>query len=98
MPRYFFNAKDANEFEDKDGVELPDIVAAKEEAVAHFGETLRSHARSFHGDEEWEMSIADQSGLILLAFTFSMREAPAIRSSSLSTRSAASISAKLTRD
>jgi len=41
MPRFFFHTEDGRCFPDESGSELPDLAAAKREALATLGEMLR---------------------------------------------------------
>ena len=68
MPRYFFNIREGFEVdEDEEGVELPDIEAARAEALAtveELREELGSDAQGI------ELEIADESGRRLLTIPF----------------------------
>lgn len=92
MPRYYFHAKDVAEFRDEDGIELPDLAAAREEAVAHFGEMLQTNAGAFNGRNDWQITVTDHRGLTLLTFSFFMGMSPAAQGS---LQSAGSKQAKL---
>lgn len=74
MPRYFFNVRDKIDYKDEIGVDLPDIVAAKKEALYHFGETLQNYTDAFCDSEVWQLSVTDQRGSNLMAFSFFMHE------------------------
>ena len=82
MPRYFFDVDDAGSFKDRDGIELPDLAAAREEAVKHFGEVLLDHAGDFTGCKEWQLTVSDHRGLTLLMFSFFMGESAAVKAMS----------------
>ena len=77
MARYFFNLTGDRAWIDKEGVELPDLSAAKAEAVRYFGETLRDHADAFTGSDEWEVDVRDEDGRTLMIFFFLMAESAA---------------------
>ena len=79
MPVYYFNVKDSVDYTDEKGVELPDLAAAKEEAVNHFGEVLQARGEAFTGRSEWQVTVTDDRRLVLLTFTFSMTESAAVR-------------------
>ena len=49
MPRYFFDVQDGKSFPDYDGCELPDLDAARIEAVRLLGGMLRDEAETFWG-------------------------------------------------
>jgi hypothetical protein len=79
MPRYFFHTEDGDSYRDDDGLELPDITAAKIEAVRHMGELLRDRAVGFWDDHALKLVVTDQAGQVLFSLDLSAVEAPAIR-------------------
>ena len=67
MPRFFFNIRDGHELdEDLEGVELPDVEAARAEALATV-EELRDELRDAVGIQ---LEITDESGRRLLTVPF----------------------------
>ena len=67
MPRYFFNIRDGYDVdEDEEGVELPDIAAARAEALATV-EELRDELKDVGNIE---LEITDESGRRLLTVPF----------------------------
>jgi hypothetical protein len=67
MPRFFFNIRDGHDFdEDDEGVELPDVDAARAEALATV-EELRGELRDAGNIE---LEITDESGRRLLTVPF----------------------------
>jgi hypothetical protein len=71
MPRYFFNVRDGYDVdEDDEGVELPDIEAARAEALATV-EELRDELGA--DATNIELEITDESGRRLLTIPFSRR-------------------------
>jgi hypothetical protein len=72
LPRYFFHVQDGQEIPDPTGTVLPDLDAAREQAVRFSGELLRDNAKSFWTGEEWFMEVHDDSAL-LFTLTFSAR-------------------------
>ncbi len=71
MPRYFFHVKDGNgRSEDRDGVELSDVDAARKEAVkrACRAWSERPPDAADNGDT---FEVADESGRIVLVVPFS---------------------------
>ena len=79
LPRFFFKVVDGSELEDPDGVELPDINAAKCEAVMLSGALLKDIGARFWDHEEWRVEVRDESGLMLFMLQFIATEAPALR-------------------
>lgn len=67
MPRFFFNIRDGHDLdEDDEGVELPDVEAARAEAFATV-EELRSELRDAGNIE---LEITDETGRRLLTVPF----------------------------
>ncbi|AWM87226.1 hypothetical protein [Microvirga sp. 17 mud 1-3] len=67
MPLYFFNIRDGYELdEDEEGIELPDLEAARAEALA-IVEELRDQLTDA---ANIELEIADESGQRLLTVPF----------------------------
>jgi len=58
-------------------VELPDIAAARREAVRFAGELLIDSEGSFQG-EEWVVTVTDDSGLVLFTINVLWTAAPAL--------------------
>lgn len=79
MPRFFFKVVDGAERDDPDGAELPDINAAKSEAVKLSGALLRDFGSKFWDHEEWRVEVRDENGLMLFMLQFIATEAPALR-------------------
>ena len=56
MPRYYFHVEDAHTEIDEVGVELPNLEAARNEAVRTAGEILRDGAaKNLWGGKPWRM-------------------------------------------
>jgi hypothetical protein len=70
MPRYFFHVHDSVSIFDDEGTDLPDLDAARVEAVRLSGEMLRDHAKQFWNGEEWKLEITDEAGLLLFTLVF----------------------------
>ncbi|WP_426959566.1 DUF6894 family protein [Muricoccus radiodurans] len=76
MPRYFFHVHDGQASPDLEGTELPDLEAARRQAVDTAGLTLReSQARPREG-LPWRMEVADGSGAILFVLHVSIQPPP----------------------
>ena len=68
MPRYFFHVRDADSFSpDTEGQDLPDLEAARREAISANREILGE--KLLHGGalDHRQIQIADESGAVLLA-------------------------------
>jgi len=67
MPRYFFNIRDGYDVdEDDEGIELPDIEAARAEALA----TVEELREELHDAGNIELEITDETGQRLLTVPF----------------------------
>ena len=73
MPKYVFTIHDGGPDPDPIEMELPDLAAARAEAIRTAGEILRDIDGKFSG-QEWRMEVADVAGKRLLAFRFSAEE------------------------
>ena len=78
MPRYFFDVQDGKSFPDYDGCELPDLDAARIEAVRLLGGMLRDEAETFWQGEDWRMSVCDADRMMLFSIQFMATMAPAM--------------------
>lgn len=76
MPHYFYNLEGVVDFVDNDGIDLVDTEAAKTEAIRFLAETLDACAETFNGGAELRLTVCDEHLESVLAFTFSMNEAP----------------------
>lgn len=63
MPKFHFNLDDK---QDERGLELPDLAAAKCEALEFAARHICDSANAFWDREEWTLSVADESGLTLM--------------------------------
>ncbi|MFT8246625.1 DUF6894 family protein [Roseomonas sp. BN140053] len=79
MPLYYFHTQDNQTLPDRAGTELPDLTAAKVEAVRLAAKTLTQHAETFWTEGEWTLQVTDHTGLTLFVLTFLATEAPATR-------------------
>ena len=70
MPRYFFHVRDADDYSpDVEGQELPDLPAARREAISANREILGE--KLLHGGalDARQIQIADESGDVLLTLS-----------------------------
>ena len=47
------------------GADLPNIAAARVEAARMMGEDMRDYPEAFWDDEEWQIAVSDERGLVL---------------------------------
>ena len=73
MPRYVFTIHDGGPESDPVEVDLPDLRAARAEAVRTAGEVLRDIDGPLPG-REWRMEVTDEAGAPLLTLRFYAEE------------------------
>lgn len=72
MPRYFFHIDDGVSIPDPIGTELPDLTAARFEAVRASGAILEDLDGDFwKSGSPWVMAVTDESGHLLFSLHFS---------------------------
>jgi hypothetical protein len=76
MPRYYFHTEDGECFADADGLELPDLDAAKAAALKYLREMLWS-PREFWRDGRFRVIVTDGEGLTLFTLDLSAEMADA---------------------
>jgi hypothetical protein len=79
VPRYYFHTEDGRLTPDRMGVELPDIDAARREAVQALGEILKERAEAFWSERALRICVADKDGLTLFLIDVTAVDAPAVR-------------------
>jgi hypothetical protein len=62
LVRYYFHVRDRHSAPDEEGVEFPDVKAARAEAIRASGEMLRDCRSDLWDSGEWRMVVADQDG------------------------------------
>jgi len=72
MPRYFFNVMNDVKSMDFEGRELPDLDAARVEALKDVEDILRSHFATVGNNwTKWSIEICNRDGDVLLVVPFS---------------------------
>ena len=76
MPRYFFNVHDgqpplAQDPPDRDGTLLPDLEAARSQAVTLAGEMLKDLDGRFWSGTDWRLRVTDEQGATVCTLRFS---------------------------
>ena len=61
-----FHVHDAKDLLDETGIDLPDVPAARDEALRLAGAMLLDDASMIHSKAEWHLSVTDASGASLL--------------------------------
>jgi hypothetical protein len=76
MPRYFFHLQDRKTILDDEGVDLPDVDAAGEEAIRACGDMLRDMPRALYNGDPiclWVSNQPDGKGRKLFMLTVAAR-------------------------
>ena len=76
MSRYFFTVNDGLPPDDE-GIELSDLGSARIEAVGMAADLLRDRPEALAQGNDWTVSVADESGLVLFQILIVATEAPA---------------------
>jgi hypothetical protein len=76
LPRYFFHISDNSVFPDQDGTLLPNLAAARVEAVAVAGAMLRDHAPDFWVSGEWKVVVTSEDRVVLFTICCQALAAP----------------------
>ncbi len=76
MPRYFFRLPGQAD-PDAEGVDLPDLNAARRVAVHTACAMIAEAVEEFCEAGEWQMTVSDETGLALFSLTFFASNAPA---------------------
>ena len=76
MPRYHFTLGDGAVYLDPDGIELPDLGAARIEAVRYASEWLHDHPDEIWRDGSLQVTVSDERSLSLFMVTVITTNAP----------------------
>ena len=78
MPRFFFNYSDDGEWRDQEGVELPNAVAAEQEARSALPRIMGDAMMSRAGTQQLAIIVTDEQGapLYSAAMTFTGTRLP----------------------
>ena len=77
MPVFHFDTTNGIAHPDIEGIVLPDIAAARAEALRFAGEVMRDNA-TFWTNTGWTLTVTDQAGLTLFMISIACFDAPAI--------------------
>lgn len=89
MARYYFNLDDGTDYPDLDGTELPDLAAARQEALRFAGALVSNLGEDFWLGQEWALRVADENDLTLFSLMLVGYDAPAVQSEARDAKSAA---------
>ena len=79
MPHYFFHRTDGGFDPDREGTELPDLTAARLEAVRYAAGTVRDHPQYVWDGKDFRIEVSDDSGMLLCTVIIMGIDAPAAR-------------------
>jgi hypothetical protein len=65
LPFYNFEVRTQTHVMITEGAEMADSTAARVEAAKRIGKLLHDHAGQIWVDQDWQMDVTDESGLIL---------------------------------
>lgn len=74
MPHFFFHVQDGTDDPDMQGAELPDLAAARREALRFAGALLMEASEAFWRSAEWRMRVVDAAGLTQFELMVLVRE------------------------
>ena len=77
MPRYHFHVYDGSALKDPKGSDLPDLQAARTEALKRAGAIIGDAGERADLGEEWRLDVTDDTGLMLFRMDFVVAESPA---------------------
>ncbi|UUL83802.1 DUF6894 family protein [Sphingomonas qomolangmaensis] len=77
MPKYNIETRNASHVWDTFSIELPDHTAARGEAAKFVGNLLQEHADKIWIDQEWQIDVTDEAGLILYVMNLSVMQSAA---------------------
>ncbi len=77
MAFYNFEVRTPSHVMSTEGAELADTSAARVEAARRIGELLTNHAGQLWEDQDWQMDVTDDNGLILYVVHVTAMKTPA---------------------
>lgn len=78
MAKYSINIRTESHIADTVRVEKDDLTALRLELAQFVGEMLKDHAELIWSDEEWQIDVTDDVGLILYVMNISATQSPAM--------------------
>jgi hypothetical protein len=74
---YHFNLHDGPALSGSDETELPNLPAARKEALRFVGSLLIDEPDAFWASDEWVLEVTDERGLVLFSLCLLANDAPA---------------------
>jgi hypothetical protein len=75
VPLFYFNVQDGST-PDPEGYDLPDLATARTVAVQTACAIVSQNAGQLLSQGEWQMTVCDETGLVLFTLTFFTTDAP----------------------
>ena len=72
MPLFHFSVQDGRNDTPRSVLQLPDVFAAKAEALQLAGQMLRDNDRKASFDEDWRIEVTDAVGMVLFRMHISL--------------------------
>ena len=79
MPRFHFNVVDGRDPTDTEGMDFPDVAAARVEAVRLAGGMLKGDPVRMGRSVDWHVLVTDVAGLMLVRIDVLILQAPTAR-------------------
>ena len=79
MPSYSIGLRTESHLHETLTVERDDLEALRVELARFVGELLRDHAGKIWEDQDWQVDLTDENGLILYVMQISAQATPATR-------------------
>ena len=79
MARYHFQVRTESHVALAETAEFPNATEARIEAARRTGVLLHDHAHQIWVDEDWQMDVTDEKGLILFTINISAMESAATK-------------------
>jgi hypothetical protein len=76
LPRYFFHTENGRRLRDSEGTELADLAAARREAIAFLGDSIRTRGSPLIEDGCFRIIVTDESEAPLFTVTAAIENAP----------------------
>jgi hypothetical protein len=76
VPRFYFHTETDVRVTDTDGQEFPGYEEARREAIKTCRQMMRDGADAFWGSRPWNVSVTDDTGLIMWEITWMGRRPP----------------------
>ena len=79
MPRFFFHRTDGGFDPDLEGTELPDLTAARLEALRFAAATVKDHPEQVWAGSPFRVEVSDETGMLLSTVIILEIDTPAAR-------------------